>query len=88
MVGYCPAQCTANFENATINVFTGYLHAHTIGKLILMETFEYLRYLAVKMVLRHVRNGIELAPILKDEHYDFNYQSPIAIEHPIIIQAV
>jgi hypothetical protein len=41
-----------------------------------------------KIILRHIRNGIELPPLLKDDHYDFNYQSPMAIERVEKLQAV
>jgi hypothetical protein len=46
------------------------------------------KYLGVKIILRHVRNGIEMAPLLNDQYYDFNYQSPITVERPETIIAV
>ena len=31
-------------------------------------------YIGVGVILRHVRNGIELPPIEQNTHYDFDYQ--------------
>ena len=25
--------------------------------------------------MRHIRKGVELKPVMADDHYDFNYQS-------------
>lgn len=42
----------------------------------------------MKLRVRHIRNGTELQPILQDNYYDFNYQSPLMRENPIAIIAV
>ena len=58
---YCPAQCLTNstIDQNGLKVFATSLHEHTTG---------------VGAVLRHIRNGVELKPIDKNEDYDFNYQ--------------
>jgi hypothetical protein len=45
-------------------------------------------YSGVKLRVRHIRDGVELQPILQDNYYDFNYQSPLMREHPIAVIAV
>lgn len=42
-----------------LTVFGGMLHAHLAG---------------TKLKFRHFRDGVELPPILQDDHYDFDYQ--------------
>ena len=37
------------------------------------------------MHVRHIRSGVELKPIMSDDHYDFNYQSTIMFPRPVII---
>uniref|UniRef100_A0A914XB98 DOMON domain-containing protein n=1 Tax=Plectus sambesii TaxID=2011161 RepID=A0A914XB98_9BILA len=67
---YCPAECTMNLQDEPMKIFTGMLHTHLLG---------------VKIRVRQVRNGVELPNILLDNHYDFNYQSPIILDqHPTI----
>ena len=46
-----------------IKIIGGLLHSHLVGR---------------KIVLKHIRDGIELPPILEDNNYDFNYQVLIA----------
>lgn len=59
-VAICPAACTENgFPEDGINVFTGFLHSHLLGR---------------KMKLRLIRNGVEEPWFLNDEHYDFDFQ--------------
>ncbi|CAL4175639.1 unnamed protein product, partial [Meganyctiphanes norvegica] len=59
-VGHCSAECTQKMLPETgINVFQGMLHTHLLG---------------VKIIVRQIRDGKELPTILKDDHYDFNYQ--------------
>eukprot|EP00485_Elphidium_margaritaceum_P023517 CAMPEP_0202712258 /NCGR_PEP_ID=MMETSP1385-20130828/36148_1 /ASSEMBLY_ACC=CAM_ASM_000861 /TAXON_ID=933848 /ORGANISM="Elphidium margaritaceum" /LENGTH=656 /DNA_ID=CAMNT_0049372229 /DNA_START=22 /DNA_END=1992 /DNA_ORIENTATION=+ len=54
-------QCSLNSDmpEQGIHAFVGLLHAHTIGT-------------ALKM--RHIRDNVELRPLLQNEQYDFNYQ--------------
>lgn len=42
-----------------MNVFAGFLHAHLLGR---------------EIVLSHQRAGLELSPMMRDDSYDFNYQ--------------
>ena len=39
----------------------------------------------MSFILRHIRDGKELTPILEDNHYDFNYQSTRAPSEEIRI---
>ena len=48
-----------------IRIFGGLLHTHLAG---------------VSVVVRHIRNGIELPPILEDRSYDFDYQNFIFLD--------
>lgn len=65
--GFCTAQCTKNYDE-DIFILSGLLHMHLAGR---------------KIRIRHIRNGTELEPVLADEHYDFNYQSPqIVFDNP------
>ncbi|XP_020615038.1 DBH-like monooxygenase protein 1 [Orbicella faveolata] len=45
--------------NGGINIFATLLHTHLAGR---------------KTWLRHVRDGVELPEIARDDHYDFNFQ--------------
>ena len=38
--------------------------------------------------VRVIRNGTEIKPYVKDENYDFNYQSPILIAEPFEVLPV
>ncbi|CAH3036710.1 unnamed protein product [Pocillopora meandrina] len=64
-VGYCPKECYQEDLQATklpekgIKVFAALLHTHLQGR----ATWT-----------KHVRNGIELPEIARDDHYDFNFQ--------------
>jgi len=63
--GVCSKECTREgFKDSTlptggINVFATLLHTHLAGR---------------KIWIRHLRNGRELPNIVRDEHYDFNFQ--------------
>ncbi|XP_020615016.1 DBH-like monooxygenase protein 1 isoform X2 [Orbicella faveolata] len=63
--GVCSKECTQEgFKDSTlptggINVFATLLHTHLAGR---------------RTWLRHLRNGRELPDIVRDEHYDFNFQ--------------
>ncbi|XP_066027869.1 DBH-like monooxygenase protein 1 [Pocillopora verrucosa] len=64
-VGYCPKECYLEDLQATklpekgIKVFAALLHTHLQGR----ATWT-----------KHVRNGVELPEIARDDHYDFNFQ--------------
>jgi len=60
LTGYCHSQCTEdNLPEEGVKAFSSILHAHTVG---------------AALSLRHIRDGVELAPLDINEHYDFNYQ--------------
>jgi hypothetical protein len=44
--------------------------------------------LGIALKLRVIRDGIELVPVMKDDHYDFSYQNPILLSNPLVIQPV
>ncbi|XP_041368555.1 DBH-like monooxygenase protein 1 homolog [Gigantopelta aegis] len=60
--GICNQQCVSRMTGAHsggVKVIAAFLHAHLLG---------------MGVTTRHFRNGTELAPIMKDEHYDFDFQ--------------
>uniref|UniRef100_A0A914WP50 DOMON domain-containing protein n=1 Tax=Plectus sambesii TaxID=2011161 RepID=A0A914WP50_9BILA len=63
---YCPGECTQRLLEP-MKIFTGVLHTHLLGA-------------AIKV--RVIRNGVEQRPMMKDDHYDFNYQNPILLLDP------
>ncbi|KAK9745801.1 Copper type II ascorbate-dependent monooxygenase, C-terminal domain [Popillia japonica] len=68
-VGYCSTDCTREiFPKDGINVVSVLLHSHLAGR---------------KLKLRHLRGGNELAPLVQDDHYDFNYQQSRSLTHEI-----
>ena len=72
---YCMAQCT-NATNAIpddgVYAFNVMLHAHTLG---------------VALELKHIRNGVELAPIAANWAYDFDYQQSLPLSEHVPILA-
>uniref|UniRef100_A0A914UTA6 DOMON domain-containing protein n=1 Tax=Plectus sambesii TaxID=2011161 RepID=A0A914UTA6_9BILA len=66
---YCPGKCTSRMTEP-INVFTGLLHTHLLG---------------VAMRVRVIRNGEEIKSDMRDDHYDFNYQTPVYLSKPLVI---
>uniref|UniRef100_A0A914UQM5 Copper type II ascorbate-dependent monooxygenase C-terminal domain-containing protein n=1 Tax=Plectus sambesii TaxID=2011161 RepID=A0A914UQM5_9BILA len=66
---YCPGKCTSRMTEP-INVFTGLLHTHLLG---------------VAMRVRVIRNGEEIKSDMRDDHYDFNYQTPTFLSKPLVI---
>lgn len=68
-VGHCHSLCTeASFPEDGIYVFGGMLHAHLLGR---------------KIVVRHWRNGEELEHLAADNAYDFNFQQTRMYDPPI-----
>ncbi|CAG7815996.1 unnamed protein product [Allacma fusca] len=58
--GYCPSECTQKgFPPEGVFAATVLLHGHTYAR---------------SIILRHLRNGVELPPIAQDRTYDTNYQ--------------
>uniref|UniRef100_A0A914WCD3 DOMON domain-containing protein n=1 Tax=Plectus sambesii TaxID=2011161 RepID=A0A914WCD3_9BILA len=68
---YCPGKCTSRITEP-INVFTGLLHTHLLG---------------IAMRVRVIRNGVEIKSEMRDDHYDFNYQTPVYLSKPLVIMA-
>ncbi|XP_058803916.1 MOXD1 homolog 1 [Phymastichus coffea] len=69
--GYCTPQCTEKmFDKEGINIVSVVLHSHLAGK---------------QMSLRHIRQGQELAPIVQDKHFDFDYQQSHTLEREVKI---
>uniref|UniRef100_A0A914X1Y0 DOMON domain-containing protein n=1 Tax=Plectus sambesii TaxID=2011161 RepID=A0A914X1Y0_9BILA len=66
---YCPSKCTSRMTEP-MTVFTGLLHTHLLG---------------VAMRVRVIRNGEEIKSEMRDDHYDFNYQSPVYLSKPLVI---
>lgn len=56
-----------------IQVFAAVLHAHSMSR---------------KIQLRHIRNGKEMAPIVLDRGFDFNYQEYRVLAAPVRILPV
>mmetsp|Transcript_46416 Transcript_46416/g.77142 ORF Transcript_46416/g.77142 Transcript_46416/m.77142 type:complete len:668 (-) Transcript_46416:45-2048(-) len=70
---YGAPQCTLNSEidpSQSVHAFAGLLHAHTIGT-------------AIKF--RHIRENVELRPLLQNEQYDFNYQQYVGLPQEVDI---
>ncbi|XP_064648503.1 DBH-like monooxygenase protein 1 [Lineus longissimus] len=71
----CNEKCfNAAFESDgvdEINVFGAAPHTHLAGRAI---------------VTRHIRNGVELPYIVKDDTYDFNYQASVNLEPEAVIR--
>lgn len=57
----CTSECTSDLPAEGVNVFSGFLHTHLLGR---------------RVKLRQIRNGVELPPLFQDDNYDFNYQEP------------
>ncbi|KAK8380027.1 hypothetical protein O3P69_016584 [Scylla paramamosain] len=69
--GYCDPQCTSqNLPAEGVKIFQGLLHSHLLGD---------------NLILRHGRNGQELPPIMKDMHYDFDYQNTRILKEEVTI---
>ncbi|CAL4062052.1 unnamed protein product, partial [Meganyctiphanes norvegica] len=70
-MGQCAAECTGMaLPKGGVKVFSGFLHTHLLG-----------RGIAVK----HIRDGKELPTVLKDDHYDFNYQQNRVLKEEMTI---
>ncbi|KAF2349352.1 Copper type II ascorbate-dependent monooxygenase N-terminal, partial [Trinorchestia longiramus] len=58
--GHCHSECTRlTLPASGIHIFSGALHAHVLG---------------TSIALQHIRDGVELPPVVEDGMYDFNYQ--------------
>ncbi|KAJ7371681.1 DBH-like monooxygenase protein 1 [Desmophyllum pertusum] len=76
-VGYCPKECYQQNLDSTklpekgINVFAAFLHTHLQGR----ATWT-----------KHIRKGIELPEIARDDNYDFNFQDIQVLRKEVHIQ--
>ncbi|KAL9970009.1 hypothetical protein ACROYT_G022312 [Oculina patagonica] len=76
-VGYCPKECTQEYFKSTtlpekgIKVFAAFLHTHLQGRAIWTK---------------HIRNGVELPEIARDDNYDFNFQDIQALREEVHIR--
>lgn len=74
--GFCSADCTkeslkgSQLPKGGINVFAPLLHTHLAGR---------------KTYIRHIRDGVELPEIARDDHYDFNFQEYHTLDKEINI---
>ncbi|XP_059175991.1 uncharacterized protein LOC131955763 [Physella acuta] len=70
--GYCSPECIEeSLGDTEIRVFANFLHAHLLGR---------------KLRTRHVRNGVELPPLMEDNNYDFNYQETRMLKEERVIK--
>jgi hypothetical protein len=60
LYAYCDWHCTQNLPKDGVTLLSGLLHEHLLGSAVRVRQF---------------RNGIELPNILRDDNYDFNYQT-------------
>ncbi|XP_034951630.1 MOXD1 homolog 1 [Chelonus insularis] len=69
--GYCNTQCTEKlFPEDGVNVVSVVLHSHMAGR---------------RMSLKHIREGNELPHIVKENHFDFNYQQSHSVKEEVKI---
>ncbi|XP_050714984.1 uncharacterized protein LOC126997815 [Eriocheir sinensis] len=68
---FCDSSCTQQeLPEEGVKIFQGMLHSHLMG---------------TSMVLRHIRDGQELPVIMKDMHYDFNYQTTRVLQEEVTV---
>ncbi|XP_044004741.1 MOXD1 homolog 1 [Aphidius gifuensis] len=69
--GYCTPSCTGTlFPEDGVNVVSVVLHSHMAGR---------------KMSLGHVRKGQQLPYIVKENHFDFEYQQSYSLDEEVKI---
>ncbi|XP_073254240.1 DBH-like monooxygenase protein 1 homolog [Porites lutea] len=74
--GFCSPDCTqkglkkSKLPEGGINVFSALLHTHLAGR---------------KALLRHIRGGVELPEIVRDDNYDFNFQEYQVLNKEIFV---
>ena len=49
------------------------MYAHKVCYFVFNIHFLYYTYIGAELVLRHIRNGVELNPIDLNRNYDFNF---------------
>ena len=62
----CPATCTSEWPDSGLTVLTTFTHMHRRG---------------ISASTRHIRNGLELEPLMVTRYYDFNYQTNAYLPH-------
>ena len=71
LTGYCVSECTRiGLPRDGIKVFASQLHTHLTG---------------IRVVTRHVRNGIELPELNRDDHYSQEFQEIRLLHQPVTI---
>lgn len=76
-VGYCPKECSEESLNSTklpgkgINVFAAFLHTHLQG---------------LGIWTKHVRDGVELPEVARDDNYDFNFQDIQVLKNEVHVK--
>ena len=68
LTGYCVAECTERvLPDGGITVFGSQLHTHGSG---------------IRVATKHVRNGIELPELNRDNHYSTHFQEIRSLHEP------
>lgn len=71
LTGYCVSECTRiGLPSKGIKVIASQLHTHLTGK---------------RVVTRHVRNGIELPELNRDDHYSQEFQEIRLLHQPVTV---
>lgn len=70
VVGQCSSECTRHLPSQGIKFFNVFLHSHLSGR---------------KLKIRHFRNDIELPWLIRDDHYDFDYQQNRPLLDEVIV---
>ena len=92
--GYCTADCTRQLPRRGIQVYAGFPHTHLAGERTISyfqtaahcaRFFVFVLFAGRKVRIGLVRNGVEIKPIVSDEHYDFNLQSMQTYEPTTIL---
>lgn len=71
LTGYCVSECTRiGLPKNGIKVIASQLHTHLTGK---------------RVVTRHIRNGIELPQLNRDDHYSQEFQEIRLLHNPVTV---
>ena len=69
------------------NLFQG-LHATNISEIRIFAALQHAHLLGVGMKTRHFRSGVELAPLMYDPDYDFDFQELRMMPKERVVQSV
>lgn len=71
LTGYCVSECTRiALPDTGIHIVASQLHTHLTGR---------------RVITRHIRNGVELPEINRDDHYSQHFQEIRTLHHPITV---